>query len=54
MKINLNSKENTATITIQNLNDLFSLYLLVERGDELYGYSYRQEKFSTKEGESVY
>jgi protein pelota len=53
MKINLNSKENTATITVQSLNDLFSLYLLIERGDELYGYSYRQEKFSTKEGESV-
>jgi Predicted RNA-binding proteins len=53
MKINLNNKDNTATITLQSLNDLFSLYLLIEKGDELYGYSYRQEKFSTKEGEKV-
>ena len=36
MKLNL--EEKTAKITIQNLEDLFYLYLLIDENDEIFGF----------------
>jgi protein pelota len=52
MKFELNEKEKEAKITIQSYDDLFYLYLLIEEGDELYGWSYRNKKIYSKEGKA--
>jgi len=48
MKLNL--EEKSAKITIQNLDDLFYLYLLIDENDEIFGFTQRQEKILNKEG----
>ncbi len=52
MKVSFNEKHNEATFTIQSLNDIFHFYLILEEGDELYGWSYRQRKIYDSEGKS--
>lgn len=52
MKLSLNEKENEAKITIQNYDDLFNLYLILEEGDELYSWTLRQKKIYKREGKA--
>jgi len=46
MKLELDKKDKIATITLQHINDLFYLYLLIERDDEVLGWTFRQKKVS--------
>ncbi len=52
MKLSFNEKHNEATFTIQSRDDIFYFYLILEEGDELYGWTYRQRKFYSKEGKA--
>lgn len=50
MKLSLSEKDKKITITPQSYDDIFRIYLLLEEGDELYGWSYRQRKVYDREG----
>ncbi|HLI46061.1 MAG TPA: hypothetical protein VKU94_02600 [Geobacterales bacterium] len=50
MKLILNEEE--AKITVQSEDDLFYLYLLIEEGDEIYGWTYRNRKIYGREGKA--
>jgi len=50
MKLIFNDEE--AKITIQNNDDLFYLYLLLEEGDEIFGWTYRSRKIYEREGKA--
>ncbi len=52
MKLSLDKKENLATITLQHINDLFYLYLLVDKEDEIFAWTYRQKRV-TNHGQQV-